>query len=125
MGRRSAAVFVIAMVPVMAAAQQFMPDFGPPVDPDTRFELVVIKPFVDVDGQVLMRMAPGRFESSLPVGVLLRQALRKPDYQIVGAAGWLDTERYSIIAKPPEGIPLTSVSVLLTNLLKDRFRLAT
>ena len=125
MGRRSAAVFVIAMAPMMAAAQQFMPDFGPPVDPERRFELVVIKPFANVDGQVLMRMVPGRFESSLPVGVLLRQALRKPDYQIVGAPGWLDTERYSIIAKPPEGIPLTAVSVLLTNLLKDRFRLAT
>ena len=125
MGRRSAAVFVIAMVPVMAAAQQFMPDFGPPVDRDTRFEVVVIKPFADVDGQVLMRMAPGRFESSLPVGVLLRQALQKPDYQIVGAPDWMDTDRYSIIAKPPEGVPPTAISVLLTNLLKDRFQLAT
>jgi uncharacterized protein (TIGR03435 family) len=113
------------MVPVMAAAQQFMPDFGPPVDRDTRFEVVVIKPFADADGQVLMRMAPGRFESSLPVGVLLRQALQKPDYQILGAPGWMETERYSIIAKPPEGVPPTAISVLLTKLLKDRFQLAT
>jgi uncharacterized protein (TIGR03435 family) len=37
----------------------------------------------------------------------------------------MDTERYSIIAKPPEGVPPTAISVLLTNLLKDRFQLAT
>ena len=42
-------------------------------------------------------MTPGRFESSrLPLGLLLRQALQKADYQIVGMPGWIDTERYSI-----------------------------
>ena len=52
MGRRSAAVFVIAMAPMMKAAQQVMPDFGPPVDPETRFELVVINPFADVGARL-------------------------------------------------------------------------
>jgi hypothetical protein len=42
---QGAAAFVIAMVPVMAAAQQFLPNFGPPVDPNTRFEVVAIKAF--------------------------------------------------------------------------------
>ena len=56
---------------------------------------------------------------------LLRQALQKPDYQIVGAPGWIDTERYSISAKAAEGLPPAAVSVLLANLLKDRFQLAT
>ena len=42
----------------------------------------------------MMRMTPGRFESTgVRVSVLLRQALQKPDYQIVGAPGWIDTER--------------------------------
>jgi len=79
----------------------------------------------DGGGQVLMRMTPGRFEATLPVGLLLRQALQKPDYQIVGAPGWMDTQRYSITAKPPEGVPPTAMSVLLLNLLKDRFQLTT
>jgi uncharacterized protein (TIGR03435 family) len=110
----------------MAAAQQFMPSLGPPVDPNTRFEVVAIKGFDEsYSGQVLMGMTPGRFESRLPVGVLLRQALQKADYQIVGAPGWMDTQRYSITAKPPEGVPPTAMSVLLANLLKDRFQLAT
>src|SRR4051812_48857122 len=95
---QNAAVLAIAMIPVMAAAQQFLPNFGAPVDPDTRFEVVAIRPFNDGGGGVLMRMLPGRFESSAPVGLLIRQALQKPDYQIVGAPGWADTERYSIVA---------------------------
>ena len=121
---QSAAVFAIAMIPVMAAGQQFLPNFGPPVDPDTRFEVVAIKAFDQGSGQFLMRMTPGRFDSSVPVGVLLRQALQKPDYQIVGAPGWTDTERYSITAKAPEGVPPAAMSVMLVNLLKDRFQLA-
>ena len=122
---QSAAVFAIAMVPVIAAAQQFLPNVGPPVDPDLRFEVAAIKAFDDASSQILMRMTPGRFEATVPVGLLLRQALQKPDYQIVGAPGWMDTQRYSITAKPPEGAPPTAISVLLVNLLKDRFQLAT
>ena len=122
---RGAAVFVIALVPVIAAAQQFMPaPPGPPVDPNTRFEVVAIKRYADTGNPVLMRMTPGRFESQLPLGLLLRQALQKADYQIVGAPGWIDTERYSISAKPPDGVPPAATTVLLVNMLKDRFQLA-
>jgi uncharacterized protein (TIGR03435 family) len=123
---QSAAVVVMVAAPVMAAGQQFFPNLGPPVDPNTRFEVVAIKAFDEtVSGQVLMRTTPGRFESSLPVGVLLRQALQKPDYLMIGAPRWIDTTRYSITAKPPENVPPSATSVLLTNLLKDRFQLAT
>jgi len=116
---------MIAMVPVLAAAQQFLPSAGPPVDPNVRFEVVAIKALNGASGSVLMRAIPGRYESSVQVGVLLRQALQKPDYQIVGAPGWIDTERYSITAKIPDGLPPTAISVLLLNLLRDRFQLAT
>jgi uncharacterized protein (TIGR03435 family) len=97
----------------------------PPVDPNTRFEVVSIKPLADDTARMLVRMTPGRFEATVPVGLLLRQALQKADYQIVGAPGWIDTERYSISAKVPEGVPNNAVGVLLTNLLKDRFQLTT
>jgi uncharacterized protein (TIGR03435 family) len=122
---QSAAIFAIAMVPVMAAGQQFLPNVGPPVDPETRFEVVAIKAFDQGSGQLLMRMTPGRFDATVPVGILLRQALQKPDYRIVGAPGWIDTERYSITAKAPEGVPPAATSAMLVNLLKDRFQLAT
>jgi bla regulator protein blaR1 len=121
----SAAAFVIAMVPVLAAAQQFSTAAGAPVDPNTRFEVVAIKPIEDAGSPMLIRMMPSGFESAVPVGVLLRQALQKPDYQMVGAPAWINTERYSIRAKPPAGTPPTAMSVMILNLLKDRFQLAT
>jgi uncharacterized protein (TIGR03435 family) len=123
--KRNAAVFVIAIVPVMVAAQQFMPTSGAPVDPDTRFEVVSIKPINDANTPMRIMTTPAGFESSLPVGSILRQALQKPDYQMVGAPGWINTERYSIRAKPPAGAPANAMSVMLLNLLEDRFQLAT
>ena len=125
MRKQSAAVLAIAMVPVMAAAQQFLAAPGAPVDPNTRFEVVAIRPIDDANSPMLIRMMPGGFDASVPVGVLLRQALQKPDYQMVGAPGWINTERYSIRAKPPDGVSPAAMSVMLLNLLKDRFQLAT
>ena len=125
MRTQSAAAFVIAMVPVMAAAQQFMPAAGAPVDPDTRFEVASIRPINDANTPMRIMMTPAGFESAMPVGTILRQALQKPDYQMVGAPGWINTERYSIRAKPPAGVPITAMPVMLLNLLKDRFQLAT
>jgi uncharacterized protein (TIGR03435 family) len=113
------------MVPVLAAAQQFGTDVGPAVDPNTRFEVVAIKAFDGAAGALVNRLTPGGFESNLPVGMHLRQALQRPDYRIVGAPGWIDTERYSITTKLPEGVPRSGLSVLLLNLLKDRFQLRT
>jgi uncharacterized protein (TIGR03435 family) len=123
MHQQSAAAVMIAMVPVIAAAQQFSTGAGAPVDPKTRFEVVAIKPIEDAGSPMLIRMMPSGFESSVPVGVLLRQALQKPDYQMVGAPAWINTERYSIRAKPPAGTPPTAMSVMMLNLLKDRFQL--
>jgi uncharacterized protein (TIGR03435 family) len=121
----TATAFVIAIVPVLAAAQQFLPGLPAAVDPDTRFEVVALKAG-EAGGPMLVRFTPGRFESTnVPVGLLVRQALQKPDYQIVGLPGWADTERYSISAKAPDGTPPTAMNVLLSNLLKDRFGLAT
>jgi len=122
---RSLAVSVLAVVPAIAAAQQFLPNLGPPADPNARFEEAAIKPIGSGNGQLLMRMTPGRFESYVSVSVVLRQALQKVDYQIVGAPGWIDSERYAITAKVPDGVPLTATAAMLTNLLKDRFQLAT
>jgi uncharacterized protein (TIGR03435 family) len=120
----SAAAFAIAMVPAMAAAQQFLAGAGSPVDPNARFEAAAIKPIKDASTPMLIRMAGG-LDSSVPVGILLRQALQKPDYLMVGAPGWINTERYSVRATVPADTPPGATSVMLLNLLKDRFQLAT
>ena len=123
----NAFVLVIAMAPVMAAAQQFLSaPQGAPVDPNTRYEAVSIRPANDDSGQMRIQMTPGRFEATnVPIGVMLRQALQKPDYQMVGAPGWVNTERYSIRATGSDSLPPAAISVMLQNLLKDRFQLAT
>jgi hypothetical protein len=93
--------------------------------PETRFEVVAVKPIDNANNAMTIMMTPGGLESSVPVGVLLRQALQKPDYQMTGAPAWINTERYSIRAKPPAGTPPAAMSVMIRNLLKDRFQLAT
>ena len=95
------------------------------MEPNTRFEVVSIKPIDDANTPMRIMMTPAGFESAMPVGTILRQALQKPDYQMVGAPGWINTERYSIRAKQPAGVPFAAMPVMLLNLLKDRFQLAT
>jgi uncharacterized protein (TIGR03435 family) len=110
----------------VVGAQQFLPaPPGAPVDPNIRFEVVAIKPGRASD-LLTMRSTPGHFEATnVPLGLLLRQALQKSDYQIVGLPGWTDTERYSIRATTPENVLPAANNTLLLNLLKDRFQLVT
>ena len=125
---RGTAVFLVVFVPVMAAAQQFTAASpGAPVDPNTRFEVVSIRPAADTTGPLgrFIPTAQGLEYSQLPIGWLLRLALQKPDYQMIGAPGWIDTDRYTIMAKAPEGTPPAAFTTMLVNLLKDRFQLAT
>ena len=120
-------VVALATVPPVAAAQQFLAaPTGAAVDPNSRFEVASVKAIAG-DSQMMMRMLPtGQFEAiGVPVGLILRQALQKADYQIVGAPGWINTERYTILAKAPEGTPPLAMTVMLVNLLKDRFQMAT
>lgn len=99
---------------------------GVPVDPDLTFEVASIKPYDDSSGMMRMMMQPARFEAmGLPLRLLLRQALRVQDYQLVGLPDWANTERYTIAAKAPDGTPPNAVPAMLVNLLKDRFKLTT
>ena len=127
MQRQRVAVLVLATVPVLIGAQQFTPaPPGPPVDPNTRFEVVSVKPVADAGrfGRFLPLLP--RFEfSELPIGWLLRVALQKPDYQMIGAPRWIDVDFYTIMATAPENTPQAALSTLILNLLKDRFQLAT
>jgi len=124
MRKQQALIVLLAMVPAIAAAQ-FPPNAGP-VDPNTRFDVVSIKAYDEaLAGQILMRTTPAGFESAVPVAVLVRMALQKPDYQIAGAPRWVESERYAIKAKPPAGASPATTPVLIANLLKDRFQFQT
>ncbi|MGA2195866.1 MAG: TIGR03435 family protein [Bryobacteraceae bacterium] len=55
---------------------------------------------------------------------LLMRAYVLRNYQIQGP-GWIDTERYDLDAKVPEGAPLDQVPAMLRDLLTARFQLVT
>jgi len=44
---------------------------------------------------------------------------------MVGAPAWINTERYAIQTKSPADVSPAAMSVMILNLLKDRFQLAT
>lgn len=101
---------------------------APPVDPETRFETVSIKPF-DASGGALPRMSatPGRYDvAGVPLRAVIGQGLQLPPNRVIGLPDWVDTERYTIAAKAPDGpAAARGLLVMVANLLKDRFNMVT
>jgi uncharacterized protein (TIGR03435 family) len=105
----------------------------------TEFEVATVKPFAPTGtGPSIrgIRMQPGgRVEiSGLTLKQLMQQAWSFQASSIVNAPKWMDTDRYSIVAKlPADGLlpaPNTPVDndriyMMLRALLADRFKLAT
>src|SRR5262249_42497765 len=80
---------------------------APPVDPETRFEVVSIKPS-DAFAVPQMSMSPGRYNvSGVRLQGIISDALRVPPNRITGLPDWSLKERYTIAAKAPEGTPST------------------
>ena len=66
---------------------------------------------------------PGRITfSRYTLKGLIASAYDVKDYQVAGPS-WLDTERYDVVAKIPEGATKEQVNRMLQNLLADRFKL--
>jgi uncharacterized protein (TIGR03435 family) len=129
----AAAAVVSLVVPIATSAidaaltaAQLPAAPGPPVDPETRFEVVSIKPS-DPFAVPRMSTSPGRYNlAGVSVHGIISDAFRVPPNRITGLPDWGSKERYTIAAKAPEGTPSTdgrALFVMLTNLLKDRFRL--
>jgi len=109
----------------------------------TEFEVATIKPFIPPTpgagaAPILIgiRMQPGgRVEiSGLPLKTLVQQAWALPNDSIVDAPKFMDTDRYSIVAKVPGNgaqpapnapIDTDSIYKMLQALLADRFKLTT
>jgi uncharacterized protein (TIGR03435 family) len=117
-GAIDAAAVAAGQLPGVAAG-------GPPVDPERRFEVVSIKPF-DPSGGVTTRSGTtgSRYDFlGLPLRWLVAQAFRAPLDRVVGLPEWTESERYAIAGTIPDGVPGSALPVLMTNLLKDRFRM--
>ncbi len=95
------------------------------------FEVASVKPAPPPgDGRILVggRGGPGSQDPSqmtfnnATVKMLLINAYNVKSYQVTGPS-WIDTERYNIIAKVPEGTSKADGQVMLQNLLAERFKI--
>jgi uncharacterized protein (TIGR03435 family) len=104
--------------------------------PAPTFEVVSIKPNHGAGGNMTIRMAPGgRFTAeNVPVKLILEQAYGVKDSQILGAPGWIDSERYDVEAKPEDSSAdekqkpgpekeSAQLRLMLQSMLADRFKL--
>ncbi len=105
-------------------------------DPSLSFDVATVKPATPPtmgDGKRMIRVGaqggpgtsdPGQISYSfMSMRNLLMQAFNLRSYQIQGPP-WLDSERFDIVAKVPAGASKDDVRVMLQNLLKERFQLA-
>jgi len=110
---------------------------GQPQPAKLEFEVASIKPAPPLDPVAMqqgkmrigMKIETGRVDiGGMPVSALLPQVFRVKPYQIIGqtltAAAILNSERWDIQAKIPDGVSQDQVPEMLLTLLQDRFKLA-
>ena len=98
---------------------------APPWDaPHLEFDVASVKTNKSGPMMSAMRMMPNNFNvTNVPLRLLIMQAYRLSTYQLVGGPSWLDSERFDIVAKGPEGSRPDQVPLMLRGLLADRFKL--
>ena len=113
-------VLAAAVLTAFTAAQST----NPPKPP--AFEVASVKPNTSGDGRVLMMPQPGGRLNlvNVPLRLLIRNAYRVQDFQIVGGPDWLGTARFDVVAKAEGGNPSQEeLQLMLRSLLADRFKL--
>jgi len=95
------------------------------------FEVASIKPAKPNDKGALNISPGGAFSMTSDVQFVIQTFYNLKSFQIVGAPGWLSSERYAIIAKSPDGTVVATppgadknMPLRVQALLKDRFHLA-
>jgi len=101
------------------------------IDESLAFEVASVKPNKSGDNRVMLGIQPGgRFNATnVAVRMLIRNAYQVQETQLVGGPGWINSDRFDIVAKaegnlPPQPIgSVGPIQIMLRNLLKDRFKL--
>jgi uncharacterized protein (TIGR03435 family) len=100
-------------------------------NPKLTFEVASIKPAAP---QAMVRLqgsvdggpgspAPGRIRfTDMPLRVLIMRAYDVQNFQVSGPS-WMDSQRFDVIAKVPDGATKEDAQIMLQNLLADRFKL--
>jgi bla regulator protein blaR1 len=105
---------------------------SPPVMSAPAFEVASVRP--NTSGEINSRIGSqpgGRFvATNATLRMLIQNAYQLQSFQLAGAPGWIDAERFDIVAKadgpvttPVPGGPPSSMQLMLRALLADRFKL--
>lgn len=120
-----------AMIGICCAAAAVCTAIAQTPDDQLTFEVASIKPAAPmVPGKMMMgsRGGPGSADpghltyTNLSLKNLLVNAYGVKGFQISGPS-WLDSERFDIVAKIPQGATKEQVRIMTQNLLKERFGL--
>ena len=113
--------FVFAAVSVAFA----LPQAVVTTPPDVRFEVASIKPNRSGSGNSSSNTPPGGNFSATNVTArqLITTAYRLRAFQLTGGPGWIDSDRFDVIARSPENSARDQVMARLRALLGERFKL--
>ncbi len=98
-----------------------------------KFEVASVRPNTSGDNKVGIDIQPGGRATAVnvPLAMIIRNAYRLQEFQLVGAPDWISTERYDITAKadrefppPMPGGELSPAQLMFQSLLEERFKLA-
>jgi uncharacterized protein (TIGR03435 family) len=131
-GRRSALLLIVSVLCGFSAHGQISPPQPQNIDPTSVFEVATIKPFAPDQG--LSNAGPRWFRfidashwtaHNQTLKECIAYAYNLPPELISGGPGWIDSDRYEIVAlEPGETRPSNEQNrVRFQNLLGDRFRL--
>lgn len=97
-----------------------------PVTSGAQFEVVSIKKSATAPTSSSLRTLPdgGLMMSNGMVWSILSAASPEPVREVQGFPAWVQTERYDIVAKAPEGSARGQSREMIRNMLIDRFKLA-
>jgi uncharacterized protein (TIGR03435 family) len=90
-----------------------------------QFEVASVKANMSGDAKVAIQMLPGgRFTATnATLRQLIRNAYQLQEFQITGGPGWLDRDRFDIVAKAEGGDDAGRGQLMLQALLAERFAL--
>ena len=97
---RIASVFTIAAL-VAGTQHALVRAQAPAATARPAFEVTTVKPNKSGEMRVSMRIIPGgAYEAfNVTLGAMIRMAYRLQDFQLVGAPGWVDQDRFDIVGK--------------------------
>jgi uncharacterized protein (TIGR03435 family) len=113
------------VIPVSAGMMQpSMVDRRVSVARNPRFEVASIKPDKSGAESIGMFPSPGRLRvENYTLRQLIEDAYGLKRYQVLGGPGWIDSDRYEIVAKAENKAGFLQMLPMLQALLADRFQL--